>query len=129
LLALKSDHFVDSATAPTIMQGALWYGNAILSRYPITEKVITDVSHVGREPRNILEAFLSTPGGDLHVVTTHKGLRSVERRGQIKRLHDLLVRDRQVPLVVGGDINEWHSSPRALRELNRTLHPCPVGAT
>lgn len=113
----------------TIEKSSGWYGNAILSRFPITNHKIVDISQPGRQPRCIIEAFIDTPDGRLHVLNTHKGLRSSERKSQLKRLHSLLVKCRGIPMVVGGDINEWHTSSKALKDLNSTLTPIPVGAT
>lgn len=106
-----------------------WYGNAILSQFPIIEKNLIDVSHPKREPRNIMEAFIETPQGLVHILNTHKGLNKKERRFQLEKLHKLLVSDSSIPLIVAGDINEWQSSSLALKDLNTTLHPVPVQAT
>lgn len=113
----------------TIQRSTGWYGNAILSRFPIADHNIVDISLPDRQPRNIMEVFFETPEGRLHVLNTHKGLRSSERKSQLKRLHELLVKQSNVPMVVAGDINEWHTSSRALQDLNATLSAIHVGAT
>ncbi len=127
--SLKAGHFEHFVAAPTITADKGWYGNALLSRFPVSESTVIDISAPSREPRNILEVFLSTPEGPLHVVNTHKGLGRSERGGQMERLYRFLLRDRKVPLIVGGDINEWYKYTGGLRVLNRSLHPLRSKAT
>lgn len=129
LADLKTDHFPYHAQAPTILSPHGWFGNAIFSRYPITKENTIDISEPHREPRNILEVFVDTPYGLLHVVNTHKGLGRFERSAQLKKLHDLLSKKSEIPLIVGGDINQWHTYSVGLRTLNALLHRCPAGAT
>jgi endonuclease/exonuclease/phosphatase family metal-dependent hydrolase len=126
---LQNDHFDFFVSAPTIVGAHGWYGNAILSRFPIVTKNVIDISRRGCEPRNILEVFMRTPAGHLHVVNTHKGLSPNERGPQLRSLHELLSRQSEVPLVVGGDINQWHTYSKALRALNESLHALTCGAT
>lgn len=126
---LRTDHFREIVEAPTMHRDSGWYGNAILSRFPVTRRNVIDISTGGREPRNIVEVFLRTPCGPLHVVNTHKGLGALERKGQLRKLNELLARKCEVPLIVGGDINEWQSFAGGLRRLNQVLHPIPSGAT
>lgn len=106
-----------------------WYGNVILSRHKLRSQKVIDVSHPRREPRNIMEAFIETPLGPLHVLNTHKGLNKKERRAQLQRLHELLIKESDIPLIVAGDINEWQGSSVALHDLNTTLNPVPLGPT
>jgi endonuclease/exonuclease/phosphatase family metal-dependent hydrolase len=129
LADLRSDHFNYFAAAPTITTSHGWYGNAILSRFPVVRESVIDISHPGREPRNILEVFIDTPFGTLHVVNTHKGLSSAERGSQMKKLCELLARKSDIPLIVGGDMNHWHTYSKALRKLNNDLHAIPAGRT
>lgn len=126
---LAGERFPFIAEGPTISTSLGWYGNAILSRYPLKNTTIIDVSHAGREPRNILETFAHTPEGVLHILNTHKGLKSVERGFQLRKLGELLARKSDVPLIVGGDLNEWHSASVALRKLEEYLSPLKCGAT
>ncbi|KYG63899.1 hypothetical protein AZI86_13865 [Bdellovibrio bacteriovorus] len=126
---LRTDHFDHFIAAPTLVTQEGWYGNAIFSKFPILKKNIIDISTKGREPRNILEVFLQSPEGLLHVVNTHKGLKSAERGLQMAKLNDLLSRASDIPLIVGGDINEWQSSSASLKKLNSVLHELGTGAT
>lgn len=129
LADLRTDRFTTLIEAPTMRTSVGWYGNAILSRFPVNRSSIIDISAERREPRNILEAFLETPAGPLHVVNTHKGLGALERKGQLRKLNALLERKSEIPLIVGGDINEWQSFSGGLRQLNRALQPITRGPT
>jgi endonuclease/exonuclease/phosphatase family metal-dependent hydrolase len=126
---IKTDHFNYFLGAPTLTTEHGWYGNALLSKFPIYSHKIIDISWPSREPRNILEAFLETPKGLLHVVNTHKGLKIAERNLQMKKLNDFLTPESNIPLVVGGDINEWQNYSRSLKTLNSTLHALSSGPT
>lgn len=126
---ISAGHFNYFLAAPTIAEPSGWYGNALLSRYPIVKHTIIDISQGNRQPRNILETFIETPKGRLHVVNTHKGLRRFERFQQMARLHALLQRESDVPLVVGGDINQWYSWSKPLRRLNELLQRHQTQAT
>ncbi|MES3039124.1 MAG: endonuclease/exonuclease/phosphatase family protein [Bdellovibrionota bacterium] len=129
ILDIKSDHFSEFIPAPTVSHDDGWYGNAILSRYPVTKTTIIDISKIGREPRNILEVFIDTPKGPLHVINTHKGLSPSERSVQMRMLNELLTKKSEVPLIVGGDINQWHAYSGDLKKLNEALNPLKTGPT
>lgn len=126
LTGRRFKHFIPGGT---IFTEKGWYGNAVMSRFPAAKTTIMDISQSGREPRNIMEVFITTDEGLLHVVNTHKGLAKAERGFQLAKLHELLSRKSDVPLIVGGDINEWHASAAALRELNKMLTPLNLGPT
>jgi endonuclease/exonuclease/phosphatase family metal-dependent hydrolase len=85
------------------------YGNAILSRWPITAFHHMDISYGRREKRGCVRADLKTPGGTLHVFNIHLGTRYFERRQQFR--HFLSSRhiqeDLDGPRVLVGDFNEW----------------------
>jgi endonuclease/exonuclease/phosphatase family metal-dependent hydrolase len=126
---LRGGRFSHFVAAPTLQGTRGWHGNGILSRFPIARHNIIDITWRGREPRNIVEAFVTTPGGPLHVVNTHKGLGYFERGRQIAKLNEVLATKSEVPLIVGGDINEWQIFSAGLRKLNRDLRPLGTGPT
>src|SRR5262245_6527554 len=99
------------AYGPNVIRGGRRYGNAILSRLPITQSHNYDLSVKGREPRGALRSDLDLPGGKrLHVFCLHLGLTSRERRRQEALLLTAdIIRDavRPDPLVVCGDFNYW----------------------
>lgn len=102
------------------------HGNAVLSRWPIVQYVNHDVTQPGAEGRGMLHCVLDFAGMPLHVICVHLGLTERHRRGQIARLCDVAREvPADVPLVVGGDFNDWRSRADAqleqagLREVHR----------
>ena len=84
------------------------FGNAVLSRFPITSHIEHDLSWKTCEPRRLQRVDVATPGGTLHVYNVHLGTAILERRNQAERLA-AIVSDRHVPgpKLVLGDFNEW----------------------
>lgn len=126
---LCGDYFHHYVAAPAMHGLDGWYGNAVLSRYPIVDREIVDITVPGREPRNLIDAYIETPQGLLRVMNTHKGLKRTERHRQLERIHRELDENPHIPLVFGGDINEWQPVFSITRMLNETLKAKPVGPT
>lgn len=127
---LAEGHFPHHVAAPSVVApSGGWFGNAILSRFPVSRYAIIDSSVALREPRNIIDAVIATPGGALRVINTHKGLKRVERYSQLAKIEILLAEYPDLPLVVGGDINEWFYRANLLRRMAGAMHYCRVGAT
>lgn len=116
---------------PAVTTEAGWYGNALLSRYPILESRSVDVSQPGVEPRNIQIATMDLGQLKVCVINTHKGLKKAERLAQFARLHnEVEALTMQADLVIlGGDFNEWQFLTRAFRDLNQTLIPVKTSAS
>jgi endonuclease/exonuclease/phosphatase family metal-dependent hydrolase len=93
------------------------YGIALLSRLPILAVRRIDLHVPPREPRCALEVDIAVDGGVIHVITTHLGLAPWERRIQVQSLTEAIVQDPSHLTVVLGDINEWFSPARTLRQL------------
>jgi endonuclease/exonuclease/phosphatase family metal-dependent hydrolase len=112
------------AYGPTLVRAGRPYGNAVLSRFPITRARNYDLSIRGREPRGCLRADLEIdPGGSLHLFNLHWGLSGGERRKQAAMLLSAdLLRDTALtaPLVVCGDFNMWMPVPGPIARLLRT---------
>ena len=109
-----------------------WYGNAVLTRFPVLSNQTLDVSQDGFQPRNIQTVMVQTPAGPLTVVNTHKGLKKQERRSQFAQLHEYIAERLQhtpTPLVLAGDFNEWQFFTSAFKALDDTLTQHKVGAT
>jgi endonuclease/exonuclease/phosphatase family metal-dependent hydrolase len=85
------------------------HGNALLSRYPIRSHRNHDASSGGGEARGFLHCVLDVPGGVLHAICVHLGLRDRERRHQLDLLCRLIEREvpAEAPLIVAGDFNDW----------------------
>ena len=85
------------------------HGNALLSRYPIRSHRNHDATSGRGEARGFLHCVLDVPGGVLHAVCVHLGLRERERGHQLDLLCRLIEREvpAEAPLVVAGDFNDW----------------------
>ena len=84
------------------------FGNAVLSRFPITHHAGHDLSWKTCEPRRMQRVDIAIGGSTLHVYNVHLGTAILERRYQAERLATI-VSDRHVsgPKIVLGDFNEW----------------------
>jgi len=129
---LCANHFIALSRSPALEETHGWYGNAVLSRYPVLSTKTVDVSQDGFQPRNIQEVVLDTHVGPVRVINTHKGLKKQERRKQFALLAEYLEQSMAVssiPLIVGGDFNEWQFFTRAFRTINQVLTEQKVAAT
>jgi endonuclease/exonuclease/phosphatase family metal-dependent hydrolase len=81
------------------------YGQILMSRWPLHQTEIRDISYGELEPRRVIHACLDTPQGPLHVAATHLGLSIRERQSQARVLLDI-IGDR-TPFVLMGDFNDW----------------------
>jgi len=111
---------------PTLERKGFPYGNAVMTRLPVLRARRLDLS-VGRgEPRGALDLLLEAPGLPLRVLATHLSLRAPERRLQVRRLVEALdAGERDLPVVLLGDMNEWVRGMGALRPLHRCLGRTP----
>jgi endonuclease/exonuclease/phosphatase family metal-dependent hydrolase len=84
------------------------FGNAVLSRFPITRHAQYDLSWKNCEERCMQRVDVEVPGTKLHVYNVHLGTALLERRYQARRLATT-VSDAHVkgPKIVLGDFNEW----------------------
>ncbi|GEM_PF-398730 len=79
----------EMAYGPNLRTKGGYYGNAILSRFPISEAENTRLPSLG-EPRGMLSATIVTTldgGTRIRVATTHLGLVSFEKRRQVQALN------------------------------------------
>ena len=119
------------------------YGNAILSRVPITSTENLDVTLAGRKCRSVQHAELRLPtaqGGSrtLHVFNLHLGLSEAERREQLRRFlqsRALQSIHAATPVLVAGDFNDVYGSlgttllaPAGFRGPARPLRTVPAWA-
>ena len=81
------------------------YGQLLISRWPLHETSIRDISYGEREPRRAIRARVETPFGDLQAIATHLGLSIRERRSQARALLDMI--GDASPCVALGDFNDW----------------------
>lgn len=93
------------------------YGNAILSRFPLTETTNIDVTVPPKKRRSVLHArYRIRMNGDagkhtrtLHLYNLHLGLSGIERKIQLRRFlesHPFIGLHHRTPIVVAGDFND-----------------------
>lgn len=112
-IAKEADYpFHAWAQAHVLTEGA--YGNATLSRLPMTKRRHLDLTIGRRKRRSALYTRLRLPGlaGPLHLFNWHLGLGATERDRQVERLlasgalRDLPATAR---ILLGGDTNDWRN--------------------
>ncbi len=116
-----------------LSEGEGWYGNLIVSRFPILRGIVHNLETSKRhEPRNAVDTVIETPNSLLRIIGTHLSLSPFERWSEVRNLVRLIdqVEEKEVhPMLVMGDINEWRSSSRLLRHLNELFSPLDCGKT
>ena len=93
------------------------YGNAILSRFPITETSNVDLTVPPKKRRSALHARLRVRMGTrtrtVHVFNLHLGLSGLERKLQLRRLlasPEFTKLHERTPIVVAGDLNDVYGT-------------------
>ncbi|GAB2907719.1 endonuclease/exonuclease/phosphatase family protein [Paralcaligenes ginsengisoli] len=87
------------------------YGNALLSKYPITHYDNLNISVGKHEKRGLLHCVVRpvTLDTDIHAICVHLGWREQQRSLQLsdlcRRIDDHVPAD--APLLVAGDFNDW----------------------
>lgn len=97
------------------------FGNAMLSRWPVSGVRRIDLTIRHFEPRGAIIANLTVAGQPMRVAVTHLGLNAAERRHQVAGLLAALHEDanNDVPTIVMGDFNEWKPVRGCLRNIDR----------
>ncbi|MGH9323580.1 MAG: endonuclease/exonuclease/phosphatase family protein [Vicinamibacteria bacterium] len=102
------------------------YGNAMLSRFPLTETSNIDLTVPPKKRRSVLHArYRVRLGGEwgntvrtLHVYNLHLGLSGIERKIQLRKFlesHPFVGLHYQTPIIVAGDFNDvWGTLGRKL---------------
>jgi endonuclease/exonuclease/phosphatase family metal-dependent hydrolase len=104
---------------PTHARPAGAYGNGLLTRLPVQELRLIDLSQPGREPRGAIDAEMLWDSTRIRVVATHLGLEPRERIAQCRQLLERLTRQDDADLsVLLGDFNEWWVPGRLLEKLH-----------
>ena len=97
------------------------YGNALLSRFPIGEVRLHNISLGTFEPRGIIDADILVGGLTVRVLATHLGLLPLEQYSQVDRLLEILPVKFDSPVIVMGDMNSWIPGSPVLRRLRERL--------
>lgn len=119
---------------PTLKEGRGWYGNLIVSRYPIRRALVHSLEKKWDtiEPRNAVDVTIETPMGKLRILGTHLSLPAWERKVEVPKLMQLVKQveeEEKHPVFLMGDINEWRKSSRLLRFLDEHMVQVRAGAT
>jgi endonuclease/exonuclease/phosphatase family metal-dependent hydrolase len=96
------------------------YGQTLISRWPMNNTDICDISYRAREPRRAIHTEIATPFGPLRVVTAHFGLSIRERHSQAKTVLSLIGKA-DMTTVVLGDFNDWLWAGSVRNRLARIL--------
>jgi endonuclease/exonuclease/phosphatase family metal-dependent hydrolase len=96
------------------------YGQMLISRWPLAETAVHDLSYPEREPRRAIVARVATPQGPLRVVATHLGLSIHERRVQTEKLLGIAAGE-SIPTIIMGDFNDWFWVGSVRKALSRAL--------
>ena len=120
------------------------YGNAVLSRYPLTDTMNIDLTIGRRKRRSVLHGRyrVRAPNGrrarTLHVFNLHLGLSGGERKAQLRRFlesHPFAGLHHNTPIVVAGDFNDvWGTLgteflvPAGFRGIAQPLYTFPAYA-
>jgi endonuclease/exonuclease/phosphatase family metal-dependent hydrolase len=99
------------------------YGQMLISRWPMRDVEVHDISFPEREPRRAIMAVIESPAGAIRLVATHLGLSVHERRGQGRELLSI-AGDTGLTTVVVGDFNDWLWPGSVTRALSCALPGC-----
>ena len=105
-----------------------WHGNAILVRKGTTVLKTDRLVLPHFEPRGAVIAVVALDGGPLIVVGAHLALATRHRREQAGALAEF-ARRADMPLVMGGDLNEWSREGGGLEPLQDALTEHAPGPT
>lgn len=85
-----------------------FYGNAILSRWPILHQENMDLKWSIKKHRSCLSTVIDHPVSQFNVMNFHLGLAGIERLKQIRWIleSDFLVRNNHLPSIILGDSND-----------------------
>ena len=111
-------HHGIAAAAITTADGD--YGQVLLSRWPLGDAIVHDISVPRREPRRAIAATINAPAGQLFVVAAHLGLRFLEQRRQCTKMV-ALTQQSELTTVLLGDFNDWMWPGSVQNVLSRKL--------
>lgn len=113
--------------SPSIMHHDGWYGNLIVSKYPVIRGLVHNLeTTVQYEPRTAVDALIETPLGKIRVIGTHLSLSIFERRSEARnliRLMNAVEEKEKNQILLMGDINEWQVPSKLLKFLDSHLAP------
>lgn len=106
------------------------HGNALLSKFPVTDTRRIDLTvRGGRSRRGAVDVGVQIDGKEVRLVVAHLGVTLWERHFQVGRLIKALGEDRTPLMIMLGDFNLWVSMLPKLRRFNRRLGHAPIART
>jgi endonuclease/exonuclease/phosphatase family metal-dependent hydrolase len=112
---------LESIAGPTMGIERRFYGNALLTRFPVGDVVRLDISEHGREPRGLLDVAVAVGEIGVQCLVVHFGLQALERRRQAARVCERVAA--HGPTLLLGDLNEWQPRAGSLGSLRSILGP------
>jgi len=122
------------AFSPSIEFRGGYYGNALLSKYPILEAEPIAIpaapdADKHHEPRSILRCVIDAPCGKITVMVTHYGVHAVSERVEgVKKTLELVEKAGDMPIFFMGDLNATPDSEE-LKPLYEKLYDTAKGFT
>jgi endonuclease/exonuclease/phosphatase family metal-dependent hydrolase len=99
---------MSSVLAPARTFRGHLYGNAILSRLPMDNHVVCDLTQERHEPRLCQRIDIFVHGRPVHFYNVHLGTSASERKKQAGKLAEFIAEpDTGGPKILLGDFNEW----------------------
>lgn len=105
-----------------------WHGNAILVRKS-ARVVAHDIMHIPcLEPRGAIMAHCEWEGKELAIFGMHLDLSGLWRRRQAAAIIKLAQeKQREVPVVLMGDLNEWSAASGCLKDFGKAFEMVECG--
>ncbi len=111
-----------AVAGPTMRSIHGTYGNALLSRFPIGEVRLHDISLGDFEPRGVIDADIIVGDMTIRIFVVHLGLWPMERKRQIERLLEIIPEQPSgPPVILLGDVNEWFPRSPVTRSLEARM--------
>jgi len=108
---------MEVVSGPTFPRGNGHFGNVLLTRGKVLRKAHVDLSVGSREPRCAIDVTLDCGNFPVRVIVTHLGLRSFERKSQIKTLLESVADTPDEFVILMGDFNLWFPASGSLRKV------------
>ena len=116
-LAAETGYHVSSG--PVKAHANAHFGNALLTRVPVQNLRLLDLSISYRVPRGAIDADVVLDGRRVRIMNAHLGLDPWERQQQIRRLLTAADNGHKVSIILMGDFNEWRRENPAMQALSK----------
>lgn len=104
-----------------------WFGNAVLSRFPVVSNDTININPDNTTPAIIQVVVIATPHGEVTLINAHK-----TAKRQIPLLKEYIsqhLAHNTMPMILGGDFSERQMFYSAFKLLDDVLVPHTVGTT